>query len=209
MQTIERAVMWRMGRSFKRGMPQLERVLEGPDGRHLIGLELNCLFGDWPPPMPTVYRFVRKGSRLPDLLWTAFSQPLVSSRTVDLLTTSVCTGWRADRVTIMNGTEEMGGYFALSILGRCGYIDYGRPTRRELVTKEWNGVLNTFAKLQFDFEGWDGSDFVLGANRETALVCVSSKVVDLFKKHRVTGVEFGRVDEAVMLASVAEIGWKK
>lgn len=151
------------------------------------------------------------GSHVPgDVIWTtAANAIIVSSRTVDLLLDHRFTGWCTYPVRVSGKFDEViTGYYGLSVVGRCGPIDYSRS---EVVLREYPA--GWFPHLRgkfFDPESWDGSDFFMEAPDSKGKITGSKFVTETVKRvltrAKVRNLTFERISEADFDLSAIEIG---
>jgi hypothetical protein len=130
-----------------------------------------------------------------DFIWTTIVSPLiVSARVIALLQDSAVSGWSSYPVEVLNRDGEvLEGYAGLSIIGRCGRMEFERSLE---VPKEYPaGTFPVYKGLFFPPESWDGSDFFMPSDG-TLYVFAVDRVQKLFRKARITNVAFERADLA-------------
>lgn len=129
--------------------------------------------------LPPDISFVRgEGRCKADIIGTgSVSLYLFSSQLIQVFRAENVTGWYSTPVRFDDETASYGEYQALSVVGRCGAIDFARSRlveKRKADRKEkwWRG-------LYFDPESWDGSDIFTPAG--TAHVFMVARVAELLR----------------------------
>lgn len=134
------------------------------------------------------------GRRKPaDFIFTSWANPMVvSDRVVALLRDSRLTGWSTYPVEVIGKDKTViSGYQGLAIVGRCASPNPELSRPRENVYP--GGVFTDWYGFYFDESSWDGSDLFMPTT--TFHVLATEAVMRLFKKNKVTNVEFTRLDE--------------
>ena len=143
--------------------------------------------------MPIQAHWFMGAARPVDIIWTGFAVPvLVSERVVQILREGKFTGWDVTPVELRDKAgAHLPGYYFLSVLGRCGPIDYSRSeTIQERLPGGWFPRLKG---LYFDPATWDGSDIFLpeGTRFKFAVEPVKRALV----RAKVKNIVFTRLDE--------------
>jgi hypothetical protein len=130
----------------------------------------------------------KRGVKLKDVLSTGTATLfLISDNLRNLLENHNLTGWKTFSVTLLNKNGiEILGYHGLSIVGRCGPIDY---TKSKIIYKNIleNGPLWKYYKgLHVGLDQWDGSDFFLPQDYFGTIV--TGKTVELLQTNKITNL---------------------
>lgn len=136
-------------------------------------------------PLEFVYQ---SGHKWGDLLGTGWpSLFLISERMTTLMDVEDLTGWRTFPVIVTDKfSRSVHNYAGLSILGRCGPIDY---TKSEIIEKRLvpEGPPGKYYKgLHVGLDKWDGSDFFLAEG--TTHPIITQRAANIFKRNRLQNV---------------------
>ena len=132
--------------------------------------------------------------------WTDILRPssvslyIVSHRFVELLERNNVIGWKPYAVKILDKQGNIiEGFSGLSILGKCGGVDYSKS---EVYEKQLfpNGTKNKYYKgLHIGLDIWDGSDIFIPEN--TLHIIVTEKVTQIIEQHKITNVSLQNLSE--------------
>jgi hypothetical protein len=143
---------------------------------------------------PVIFKQVY-GKRLDDIIRTGHAVLfLISDKMKTVLEENTLTGWKTFAVKVMDKkSQEIQGYHGLSIMGRCGKIDYSKS---EIIEKRLvpNGPLGKYYKgLHVGLDRWDGSDFFLP--EEYFGIIITSRVATVLKKNKLTNIRLENLVE--------------
>jgi len=135
------------------------------------------------------------GKKLEDMLDTGWPGLfLISYRMKIILEQNELTGWKTFTVKVLDKRgHEIENYHGLSILGRCGPVDYSKS---EIIEKRIvpQGPLGKYYKgFPVGLDKWDESDFFLPDKNFGTIV--TQKVMELFKKNKITNTIFRNLAE--------------
>jgi hypothetical protein len=113
---------------------------------------------------------------------------VISKRVYDLLQSNKITGWKIYPVEVFDRKgQPLPGYYGFSIIGKECRRDRTRSQRLTKQIVPQGDPFEYYKGLYFFDEDWDGSDIFLVQNN---IMVVTEKVLNLFKKNKVTNVEF-------------------
>lgn len=117
-----------------------------------------------------------------------------SIRFYEILKKNAVTGLQSYPVYIIdNKGKEIYDYVGVSIIGRCGPIDYSKC---EIYEKSIvpNGPVNKYYKgLFIGLDKWDGSDFFLPEG--TLSIIISERVKELIQTHKVSNIDLKKLSD--------------
>jgi hypothetical protein len=147
------------------------------------------------------------GSAKPgDVIWTSAVFPLlVSSRVLAVLEENQISGWSTypAKVTVRYA-EVCSEYFGLSVMGRCGTRDLSRS---EIVLEQYpNGWFPNFEGYFFDESSWNESDLFMEEDNRSGVIIATKKVVDAFRRARISNIRFSMLARLRESAANFEIG---
>ena len=147
---------------------------------------------------PVIFR-QKGGNKLVDILDTGWPNLyLISSKMKNVLDNDQLTGWKIFEISLWDKeNKQVPNYFGLSVIGRCGSIDY---TKSEIIEKRIvpEGPLCKFYKgLNAGLDTWDYSDFFLP--EKSSGIIVSSKAADALIKSKLTNVVLENLMEIEIL----------
>ncbi len=139
--------------------------------------------------------YLEGGSEPSNVFWNQICEPFcVSDTIVSLLNNNNIRGWDKIPARVRNKSGDLlkDNYFALTVNGRIKMIDY---LKSDIIIKQMPGGLFPYFKgLYFDPEFWDISDIFMEqynyVGKATAFVFVTKKIVDIFKKNKITNIRF-------------------
>lgn len=128
------------------------------------------------------------GTKLHDILDTGVAGLyLISNKLKEVLENNDLSGWKTFSIKILDKKEnELDGYYGLSIIGRCGPIDYKKS---DIIEKQLapNGPKVKYYKgLHPGLDQWDGSDLFLPESYFG--VILSPKAAEVLKKSKLTNI---------------------
>ena len=94
--------------------------------------------------------------------------------------------------------QEIQGYHGLSIVGRCGKIDYSKS---EIIEKRLvpNAPLGKYYKGSYvSLDEWDGSDFFLP--EKYFGIIITSRAAEVLKRNKLTNIRLENLAEIEMTA---------
>lgn len=135
------------------------------------------------------------GKKLEDVLDTGWpSLFLISDKMKAVLEENALTGWKTFAIKALDKKgQEIQGYHGLSIMGRCGKIDYSKSKiiEKRLVP---NAPLGKYYKgLYVGLDKWDGSDFFLP--EKYFGIIMTSRVAEVLKKSKFTNIKLVNLGE--------------
>lgn len=135
------------------------------------------------------------GKKLQDMLDTGWAGLyLISDNMKTVLEENHLTGWKTFAVKVLDKKgQPIEGYHGLSIIGRCGKIDYSKSEvfEKRLVPQ---GPLAKFHKgLYVGLDEWDGSDFFLPEKYYGTII--SSKAAHILKESKLTNIRMTNLAE--------------
>jgi hypothetical protein len=140
--------------------PLLDRPFRGVI-RESLALYFSLLRGEVTLSSPLRVSWAMGSGTPGDLIWTTSGAGLILSEiAVGLLKAAGCTGWRTFPAQVFGKDgREYEGYYGLSVLGRCGPIDYSRSA---IVWRKFPGGLFPYFKGEyFEPASWDESDMFM------------------------------------------------
>lgn len=157
---------------------------------------------------PIVFR-KESGKKFLDLLDTGWAGLyLISDRLKNVFQENCITGWKTFAVRVIDKQgQEITGYNGLSIIGRCGSIDYRKS---EVVERKFvpNGAPVKYYKgLHIDLSKWDRTGIFLVENSLWIIVTKSS--ADAMKEIKLTNVELINIAEIEIDCSIVNSGLHK
>ncbi len=152
---------------------------------------------------PVVFR-QEYGKKLTDMLDTGFvSLFLISDKMLRVLKENKITGWKTYPVKVYDKKgNEVEDYHGFSITGRSGPINYDKS---EIIEKQLapEGPPSKYYKGRyFGYEKWDGSDFFIPEG--TFYIIVTKKVVQAFKKAKLTNIRFECLTDIETMGIIVE-----
>ena len=137
------------------------------------------------------------GKKITDFLNTGFGTKLtpISDKVLDILVDNNITGWKTYPIQVFDkkGNEVL-GYHGFSITGRCKDLDISLLKERVDVQYYESGPVRKYYKgFPLDLSAWDGSDMFLLSG--TGFNFINKKVYSLFKKHKVTNIQYEKVTD--------------
>ena len=113
--------------------------------------------------------------------------PIVSDRVISILENNGITGWKTYPIILYDKHgNRLDGYngFYVDVMKGMG-LDFEPPQDRcDKTTEDWKWIVTKRGWL--DITNWDGRDFT----RAGWGIIVTERVVNLFKKEKVTGIRF-------------------
>ena len=113
--------------------------------------------------------------------------PIVSDRVISILEDNGITGWKTYPIILYDKHgNRLDGYngFYVDVMKGMG-LDFEPPQDRcDKTTEDWKWIVTKRGWL--DITNWDGMDFT----RAERATIVTERVVNLFKKEKVTGISF-------------------
>ncbi len=130
------------------------------------------------------------GEVLSDILDTGWpSLYLISKKIRNILQDNLFTGWTTFSVKVFNKEgNEIKDYYGLSIIGKCGSIDYSKST---ITTKKISPDLPSekyYIGLYIGLDQWDESDIFLP--KGSSHIIVSKKLKKELIKGKSSNIEF-------------------
>ena len=150
------------------------------------------------------------GKEPSQLFWNTVCDPFcVNEEVLRILKENELTGWKAIPATVTDkNKKKWKNYFAITVTGRTNHIDYMDSVI--VFNKMPGGLFPSFKGLYFTPDTWDGSDIFMeradNNGKATAFVYVTKRLVDIFKKHKITNVDFLNFNEFEMDCSSVIIG---
>jgi hypothetical protein len=143
---------------------------------------------------PVVFK-QKYGKKLEDILDTGWpSLYLISDKMRTVLQENSLTGWKIFTIKVLDTKgQEIKGYHGLSIVGRCGPIDYNKS---EVIEKRLvpNGPLSKYYKgLHVGLDNWDSSDFFLP--EKNFGIIITQRAAELIKKYKLTNIRLENLEE--------------
>jgi hypothetical protein len=143
---------------------------------------------------PVIFR-QEYGKNLQDVLDTGWAGMfLISDKIKTILEENQFTGWKTYEIKVFNKEEqEIHGYHGLSIIGRCGMINYSKSEilQKNLIT---DAPLTKFYKgLYVGLEEWDGSDFFLPDKYFGTII--TNSVAEILKSNMFTNIKIQNLAE--------------
>lgn len=135
------------------------------------------------------------GRMLEDVLDTGWPGLfLISDSLKNILVDNDLTGWQTFETKILDKQQvEIGGYCGLSVIGRCGEIDYNKSEIKERRRKPTTPIVKYHKGLYVGLDKWDGSDFFLPLKSHAPIV--TKRVVDILMKNKITNVRFTNLSD--------------
>jgi hypothetical protein len=131
--------------------------------------------------------------KLTDILDTGHpSFYLISDRLKKILEDNDIKGWKTYPIFLLeNDNQEIQGYHGLSIIGTCDPEDYSQS---EIIEKQFiaNGP---FYKYYKGFKVTPHEDFDFFIPPFTVGFCISEKLAQLLKKHKITNLSLEDIEE--------------
>lgn len=166
-----------------------------PANNSRLSRDLQLLTGDYSNfNFPIIFK-QEYGNRLDDIIRTGYPDLyMISERMKDILESNNLTGWKTFSVTVLDHEEkEIKGYCGLSVIGKCGPIDYNKS---EIIEKKLviDGPLIKWYKGQYiGLDRWDGMDFFLPEGYYG--IIVTEKAAKIIKKNKLTNIKLIRLSE--------------
>ena len=160
---------------------------------------------------PVVFRQERDGtgSKLADFLSTGWGIGLgpASDRVINLLRDEGFTGWDTFPVEIyLKDGSRLLGYQGLVVTGKCGALDPAASEPIDVVDYTFRGWSDLcFKGFPLDYEAWDGSDIFTGPVDMTYHIFVSRRLRDAFRRYKISGIEFKRVEDELLPTFMSKI----
>jgi hypothetical protein len=163
----------------------------------------NNLFYGSRQPLEHVKLEPQSGRQITDILWTS-GPPIfcVSQKVIDILHKNLFTGWGTYPVEVYNHDGKyLHGYQGFSVKSYAGKQDFSRcsiemkPPAPGITPKKY--YIGTY----FDESKWDGSDIF---RIQHAIIIFKKKVVQEFKKHKITNVRFELLPKTETSESIYE-----
>jgi hypothetical protein len=168
--------------------------------------------GDYQPEN-LVITYLEGGEEPNDLFWSHVNDPFcISERVKDLMIHNKITGIKFIPTIVKNRNKKQNPtqYYTALITGRVDKIDYLNSDIKFLKQDGWIKESAHFIGKRFDVESWDSSDFFMErADKEgksTCFIYVSQKVVDLFKKNKISNILFERLSDYETWCDMIKIG---
>lgn len=135
------------------------------------------------------------GKRLDDVIRTGHGALyLISNKMKNVLEENKLTGWKTFSIKILEKQgSEIKGYQGLSIIGRCGPIDYSKCTIIEKRTVPEGPLIKSYKGLYVGLDKWDGSDFFLPEG--TFQTIITKRAANVMKKNKLTNVRLQNLSE--------------
>jgi hypothetical protein len=147
-------------------------------------------YGTWQPPEPIILQAI-SGGQVADVLWTSLPPLLcISQRLVDILFEHKFTGWGTFPVEVYDRKGvSLAGYSGFSIKSYAGKQDFSRCTiiMKPPVPGFSLPPVRFYIGTFFNETKWDGSDIF---RIQHAVMIVRKRVMQEFKKNRITNVRF-------------------
>ena len=148
-----------------------------------------------------------------DLLWCHVNDPFcVSEKVRKILFDNEISGIEFIPTTITNKNKRQSStqYYTVIIIGRVDNIDYINSEVR-FITKDGTVKESAyFIGKKFDIDSWDSTDFFMeredSEGNSTGYIYASQKVVDLFKKNKITNILFEKLSEYETWCNLIKIG---
>lgn len=119
---------------------------------------------------------------------------LISSKMKAILEENNLTGWRTFPVKIYDKQEnEIQDYYGLSVIGRCGPIDYSKSEIIEKSMIEGGPVSKHYKGLYVGLDDWDESDFFMPKGLFTKIV--TKRAMEAINKAKLTNIRFENLSE--------------
>lgn len=153
-----------------------------------------------------------EGSNEPgSLFWNMVNEPFcVSQELAFTLREAGITGWTVTPANLLtkSGDRMPGNYSAVSVTGRANAVDY---LKTDIVFRQFpGGQFPHFKGLYFDPESWDGTDIFMERpdeeGKSTAIIFVTKKFVDTFKKNKVKNIGFVNFNDYLTDCDMIKIG---
>jgi hypothetical protein len=141
------------------------------------------------------------GGRLRDFIWISL-EPVVHERVIKTLHDAGITGWATYAVQVYERDgRAVPDYHGFAITGRCGSMFLDKE-HSEVVYKDYpGGRFPNYKGLYVTTDSWDGSDLFVAADGKTGHVVVTQRVVELFRRKKITNVVFEPVSEVQVSAT--------
>lgn len=135
------------------------------------------------------------GKKLEDVLDTGWpSLYLISDKMKSVLEDNNLTGWKSFAIKILDKQgQEIKGYHGLSIMGRCGPIDYNKA---KIIEKRLipNGPSGKYYKgLHIGLDKWDASDFFLP--EKYFGIITTQRAAEILKQNKLTNIKIENLAE--------------
>ncbi len=174
----------------KMSSPKYHAYLTGYEGV-CVGLipQDRLLLGDYEGfTFPLTFRHQKQHKSLDILDTGTGSFYLISDKMKCLLEENKLTGWKTFSIKLLDKKNiEIQGYHGLSVLGRCGPINFNNS---EIVYREvlsYRPPWKFYKGYQFDLDQWDNSDFFIPKGRlrtiiteKAANILINNKINNLF-----------------------------
>lgn len=146
------------------------------------------------------------GQKITDFLNTGWGGLLtpISDKVLNLLIENNITGWKTYPIRVFDKKgNEIEGYHGFSITGRCKDLDLTLVKERvEYQYRESGPIYHHIKGFPLDISTWDSSDiFILSG---TGYSFMSKKVYSIFKKAKVSNIEYIKVSEYVIMGEDIE-----
>lgn len=118
--------------------------------------------------------------KLRDILHTDFCAKLISEKLKNILEENHITGWKTYPIKLFyKRMIPIEGYYGLSVVGRCGPIDYSKSKIVKCVQPDIGYTFKAYKGLYIGLDKWDGSDFFFPEGTQHTIV--TQRVVDILK----------------------------
>lgn len=137
-----------------------------------------------------------------DVIETGTSLLLISNMFKAALEKDVLTGWKTFPIKLLDKTNrEIFGYHGLSIMGRCGPINYSksRIVYRELV--EGMPPIKFYRGYEFDLKQWDHTDIFCPSNLQK--IIISSRCAKIIKENCISNLRLIELSDCEIEESTA------
>lgn len=155
--------------------------------------------------VPPLGLFAATGGRPADMMWSRYPPIfVVSDRVIGLLTGQGFTGWSTYAVEVRDKKGELvPGYRGFAVTGRAGDHDLYRAfVVQKPVWKGSDRLREVLRGICLEDDSWDGSDFSFMG--KTSNIIVTEQVVRAFRRAKIRNVQFTRLPEVEIPASVYE-----
>jgi len=177
--------------------PLLDAPFRGTVGREAFEVMMSAWRGEVVPAAPIVVSH-SMGGRLRDFIWIG-TIPIVHERVVEALMSANLTGWDTYPVQVFTRDGKAAAdYHGFAITGRCGSLFLDKE-HSEVVYQDYpGGRFPKYKGLFVTTDSWDGSDLFIAADGKTGWKVVTQRVVEIFRRKKVTNVSFEPVSEVLV-----------
>ena len=128
------------------------------------------------------------GKKLHDVIETGTAiLYLISDKMKFLLEKHSLTGWKSFEIILLdNKKNRILGYHGLSIVGRCGPVDYNKCEIIEKRLSQIGPISKYYKGLYVGLDEWDGSDFFLPKGSFGTIV--TRRAADLLGRNKLTNI---------------------